>query len=73
MFPEHQDLISKLRKEDNHFAKLYDKHTQLDEQISKLDKNPVAVTSEHDEIEKLKKEKLALKDKIYSLIQQKQA
>ena len=30
MFPEYRDLISKLKQEDAHFARLFDEHNELD-------------------------------------------
>lgn len=72
MFHEHRELIAKLRQEDNHFSRLFDKHNELDTQIEKLANNPVTATSEPEEIEKLKKEKLHLKDEIYAYLLKKQ-
>ena len=53
MFPEYRDLISKLKQEDAHFARLFDEHNELDDKITGLVNNPV--TSGADEIEELKK------------------
>ena len=36
MFPEHRELISKLKTSDKHFEKLFDKHNDLDAQIINL-------------------------------------
>ena len=33
MFPEYRDLISKLKQEDSHFARLFDEHNELDDKI----------------------------------------
>ena len=55
MFPEHRELISKLKTSDKHFEKLFDKHNDLDAQIINLEKDPVAAASRDDEIEALKK------------------
>ena len=67
MFPEYRDLISKLKQEDAHFARLFDEHNELDDNITGLFNNPV--TSGSDEIEELKKAKLKLKDELYALLQ----
>ena len=56
MFPEYRELISKLKQQDAHFARLFDEHNALDDKITGLVNNPV--TSGLDEIEELKKEKL---------------
>lgn len=66
MFPEYRELISKLKQEDAHFARLFDKHNELDDKITGLTNNPV--TSGLDEIEELKKEKLHLKDELYAIL-----
>ncbi|QEY23118.1 YdcH family protein [Neisseria animalis] len=67
MFPEYRDLISKLKQEDTHFARLFDEHNELDDKITGLTNNPV--TSGLEEIEELKKAKLLLKDKLYEILQ----
>ncbi|SKO33910.1 Uncharacterized protein conserved in bacteria [Mycobacteroides abscessus subsp. massiliense] len=36
MFPEYRDLISKLKQEDAHFARLFDEHNELDDKITGL-------------------------------------
>lgn len=66
MFPEYRDLISKLKQEDAHFARLFNEHNELDDKITGLTNNPV--TSGADEIEDLKKEKLRLKDALYEIL-----
>lgn len=68
MFHEHRDLISQLKQSDAHFSKLFDEHNALDEQINNLEKDPVA-SHRHDEIEGLKKQKLHLKDEIFTMLQ----
>lgn len=64
MFPEYRDLISKLKTEDARFAKLFEKHNDLDHQIKNLEANYAADS----DVEVLKKEKLKLKDEIYTLL-----
>ena len=49
MFPEYRELISKLKQQDAHFARLFDEHNALDDKITGLVNNPV--TSGLDEIE----------------------
>ena len=34
MFPEFRDLISTLKTEDAHFARLFERHNDLDQQIA---------------------------------------
>lgn len=69
MFPEYRELISKLKTSDNHFAKIFDKHNDLDQQIINLEKDPVASVSREQDIEAMKKEKLALKDELFKILQ----
>ena len=66
MFPEYRDLISKLKTTDRHFQNLFDQHNQLDQKIKNMVEHIEPGTPT--EIENLKKEKLALKDELYSLL-----
>ncbi|MDO4700192.1 MAG: YdcH family protein [Moraxella sp.] len=69
MFPEYRDLITKLKTEgDLHFSKLFDEHNELDTKIDNLEKDPVASVSRAEEIEALKRKKLALKDELYQYL-----
>ena len=67
MFPEYRDLISKLKQEDAHFARIFDEHNELDDKISGLENNPVTSVTAQDEIDALKVKKLALKDQLFQL------
>ena len=73
MFPEFRDLISKLKQEDAHFARLFDEHNELDDKISVLENDPVASVSAQDEIDALKIKKLALKDQLFDLLKKAEA
>ncbi len=68
MFPEYRDLITKLKQEDNHFARLFDEHNELDDKITGLENDPVTSVSAQDEIDKLKLQKLALKDQLFEIL-----
>ena len=68
MFPEFRDLISKLKTEDAHFARLFDKHNELDQKIKNFESGIEIATGS--EIEVLKKEKLAIKDELYAILRQ---
>ena len=37
MFPEFRGLITKLKTEDSHFARLFDKHNELDHKIKAME------------------------------------
>ena len=66
MFPEHQDLIHKLRHDDPHFAKIFESHQELDKEIAQLELNPVHLIN--DDIESMKRKKLKIKDEIYKIL-----
>lgn len=68
MFPEYRELISKLKQEDKHFARLFDEHNALDDKITGLENNPVTSATAEDEIQRLKQQKLALKDELYVIL-----
>lgn len=63
MFHEDRDIVSKLKVENAHFDKVFEKHNELD---AKIDKEGAHL--EQFELEKLKKEKLRLKDEAYTMI-----
>lgn len=67
MFPEYRDLITKLKTTDRHFLNVFDKHNELDQQIKNKEAHIEPATPI--EIETLKKEKLALKDELYGILQ----
>ena len=37
MFPEYRDLITRLKTEDAHFTRLFDKHNAIDQQIKNME------------------------------------
>ncbi len=66
MFPEYRDLITQLKTSDHHFTRLFDKHNALDQKIKNMENHVEPGT--HEEIEVLKKEKLHLKDELYTIL-----
>jgi uncharacterized protein len=66
MFPEYRDLITQLKTSDRHFVAVFDKHNELDQKIKNIEAHIEPGT--HEETERLKKEKLALKDELYSML-----
>lgn len=66
MFPEYRDLISRLKTEDAHFARLFNAHNELDQRIKNMEAH--IEPSSPAEIETLKKEKLSLKDQIATVL-----
>jgi len=67
MFPEYRDLITQLKTTDRHFLNVFDKHNELDQKIKNMEAHMEPGTP--DEIEVLKKKKLAIKDELYTLLQ----
>jgi uncharacterized protein YdcH (DUF465 family) len=67
MFHEYRDIVTILKTKNIHFKKIFDKHNELHDKIDKVEDgaldhiNPI-------EIEKMKKEKLKLKDEAYAAI-----
>jgi len=66
MFPEYRDLITQLKGHDHHFTRLFDKHNDLDHKIKNMEARITPGT--HEEIETMKKEKLLLKDELYTIL-----
>jgi uncharacterized protein YdcH (DUF465 family) len=68
MFPEYRELITRLKGHDAHFTRLFDKHNELDQVIRNKEAHIEPGTQV--EIEQLKKEKLLLKDQLYTILRQ---
>jgi len=66
MLHEYRDIISKLKQENAHFAKIFEKHNELDDKITEVEAGREHM--DQIELEKLKKEKLRLKDEAYAMI-----
>ncbi|MGN5479579.1 YdcH family protein [Cupriavidus basilensis] len=71
MFPEYRDQISLLKTQDAHFARLFNRHNELDHDIHNMEAGIVPGTTM--EIERLKKEKLHLKDQLYTILRKTRA
>lgn len=66
MLHEYREEIAHLRANDKHFAKIFEEHNALDEKIKNMEQGIEVATGVV--IDELKKEKLKLKDEIYSMI-----
>lgn len=66
MLHEYRDIISKIKVDNAHFAKIFERHNELDQKITDVEEGREAM--EDLDLEKLKKEKLKLKDEAYSMI-----
>jgi uncharacterized protein YdcH (DUF465 family) len=66
MLHEYRDIVSKLKSENAHFAKIFERHNELDKKIVEVEEGREHVSKF--ELDKLKKEKLLLKDEAYAAI-----
>ena len=69
MLHEYRDIITHMKENEAanaHFLHIFDKHNMLDDQITKAENGDTPMTDM--ELEKLKKEKLHLKDEAYSIL-----
>jgi len=66
MLHEYRDEIHELKQQDAHFAKIFEKHNELDKKIEHAEMGDTPMTDV--ELETLKKEKLLLKDEAYKII-----
>ena len=65
-FPEFRDKIHYLKQSDRHFRGLCEKYEEIDKTIARYE-GRIELSSERDE-EKLRKERLLLKDHIYAYL-----
>jgi hypothetical protein len=66
MLHEYREEIHELKQENAHFAKIFEEHNELDDQITKAENGETPMTDT--ELETLKKKKLLLKDEAYKMI-----
>ena len=66
MLHEYRDEITALKQENAHFAKIFEKHNELDDKITNVEAGREHM--DQLELETLKKEKLKLKDEAYAMI-----
>lgn len=67
-FPEFRDKIHELKTGNTHFAKLFDSYHDIDHEVHRIE-NQIETTSD-DYLEDRKKERLALKDELYRMLQE---
>ena len=66
MLHEYKNEIHELKQSNAHFAKIFEKHNELDNKIEHVENGDIPMTDM--ELETLKKEKLLLKDEAYKMI-----
>jgi len=67
MFHEYRDIVTQLKTTDAHFKKVFEAHNDLHDKLDKAEEGGVDHINPA-EIEKMKKEKLKLKDEAYAMI-----
>ena len=66
MLAEYRTEITELKQSNAHFTRIFEKHNKLDQDVKDAEHGRVGM---HDiEIEKMKKEKLLLKDEMLKMI-----
>lgn len=65
-FPEYSSMLKALCAKDETFAALVAKHDALDDEIRRLEESQQPISDE--EMEKMKFERVALKDRIYQAL-----
>ncbi len=66
MLAEYRDEISELKQNNAHFARIFNKHNELDDKVKDAEEGRIGMSDM--EIEIMKKEKLLLKDEMYKMI-----
>jgi len=67
MFHEYREIVTVLKTENAHFKKVFNRHNELHDKIDRSEDGGVDHIDTL-EIEKMKKEKLKLKDEAYAMI-----
>ncbi|OGT63963.1 MAG: hypothetical protein A3I13_05080 [Gammaproteobacteria bacterium RIFCSPLOWO2_02_FULL_47_50] len=67
MFEHDQHIVNSLLSENNDFKRLYDKHDMLKQRVNEV--NAGVVPMDDFSLEKIKKEKLMLKDRMAHMIE----
>jgi len=66
MLHEYRDEISELKQQNAHFAKIFERHNELDQKAKDADEGRLHLSDM--ELEQIKKEKLLLKDEALHMI-----
>ncbi len=66
MLHEYREEISELKQTNAHFAKIFEKHNELDQKAKDADEGRLYLSD--GELEQIKKEKLKLKDEALKII-----
>ncbi len=66
MLHEYREVISKIKVDNAHFSKIFDKHNELDQKIADAEEGREHLSDV--DLDIMKKEKLRLKDEAYAMI-----
>lgn len=66
-FPEYKEAIHNLKISDTHFAKQFEKYTELNKQIYRAEQRIELLSEEVEEA--LKRERVVLKDELFAALQ----
>lgn len=66
MLHEYREEITELKTTNAHFSKIFEKHNELDEQITEAENGTKYI--DEFELDRMKKEKLRLKDEAFAII-----
>lgn len=66
-FPQHRERIHQLKLSDENFARMATEYHQIDHSIRGLESRGISTSNE--QFEKMKLRRLALKDRLYQMIQ----
>ena len=67
MFHEDREIVTELKTTNAHFKKVFEAHNELHDKLDKAEEGGVDHIDPN-EIERMKKEKLKLKDEAYAMI-----
>ncbi|GLX78329.1 hypothetical protein tinsulaeT_16690 [Thalassotalea insulae] len=70
-FPEFETEIHQLKMKDAHFARLFKEYHQCDHEVRRIEQGAENTSDEY--LEQQKKQRLLLKDQLFSLLKQAQA
>ena len=65
-FPEMRDKIHELKMSDNHFSRLFKEYDEVEHSVHRIESGAEAASDER--LEGLKKQRLNLKDQLFSLL-----
>ena len=70
-FPEYNELIHSLKESDSHFRRLFDEYHEATKEIERIEAEGGNTSDEH--LEACKKNRLALKDELFAILQKQAA